>query len=93
MTRINVYEFYLRMIQQYYLRDITLTILLHYYELGKLIIWLNANKLSIIVFKTHYMVFHRAIRKIDHKGIILNNYILQQQVHFTKKMELLLTIN
>ena len=32
--------------------------------------------------KTHYMVFHRAIRKIDHKDIILNNYILQQ-VHFT----------
>ena len=29
------------------------------------------------------MVFHRARRKIDHKDIILNNYILQ--VHFTKK--------
>ena len=34
--------------------------------------------------KTHYMVFHRARRKIDHKDIILNNYILQ--VHFTKKL-------
>ena len=52
------------------------------YELGKLIIWLNANKLSINVSKTHYMVFHCARRKIDHKDIILNNYILQQ-VHFT----------
>ena len=50
------------------------------YELGKLIIWLNANKLSINVSKTHYMVFHRARRKTDHKDIILNNYIL----HFTK---------
>ena len=28
------------------------------------------------------MVFHRARRKIDHKDINLNNYILQQ-VHFT----------
>ena len=28
------------------------------------------------------MVFHRARRKVDHKDIILNNYILQQ-VHFT----------
>ena len=53
------------------------------YELVKLIIWLNANKLSINVSKTHYMVFHRARRKVDHKDIILNNYILQQ-VHFTK---------
>ena len=30
------------------------------YKLGKLIIWLNANKLSINVSKIHYMVFHRA---------------------------------
>ena len=29
------------------------------------------------------MVFHRARRKVDHKDIILNNYILQQ-VHFTQ---------
>ena len=33
--------------------------------------------------KSHYMVFHRARRKIVHKDIILNNFILQQ-VHFTK---------
>ena len=31
------------------------------------------------------MVFHRARRKVDHKDIILNTYILQQ-VHFTKKL-------
>ena len=47
------------------------------YELDKLIIWLNANKLSINVSKTHYIVFHRARRKIDHEDIILNNNILQ----------------
>ena len=62
------------------------------YKLGKLIIWLNANKISINVSKTHYMVFHSARRKVDHKDIILNNYILQQ-VHFTIFYELLLTIN
>ena len=59
------------------------------YELVKLIIWLNANKLSINVSKTHYMVFHRARRKVDHKDIILNNYILQQ-VHFTKKLGIII---
>ena len=43
----------------------------------------QCNKLSINVSKTHYMVFHRARRKGDHKDIILNNCILQQ-VHYTK---------
>ena len=52
-------------------------------ELGKLIICLNANKLSINVSKTDYMAFHRARRKVDYKDMKLNNYILQQ-VHFTK---------
>ena len=52
------------------------------YELDKLVIWLNANKLSINVSKTHYMVFHRARRKIDHEDNILSNNILQQ-AHYT----------
>ena len=52
------------------------------YELDKLVIWLNANKLSINVSKTHYIVFHRARRKINHVDIILNNNILQK-VHYT----------
>ena len=47
------------------------------YELDQLIIWLNANKLSINVSKTHYMVFHHERRKIDHEDIILNNNILR----------------
>ena len=47
------------------------------YKLGKLIIWLNANTLSINVSKPHYMVFHRARRKVDQKDIIFNKYILQ----------------
>ena len=45
------------------------------YELDKLVIWLNANKLSINVSKTHYMVFH--------EYIILNTNILHQ-AHYIK---------
>ena len=37
-------------------------------ELAKLTEWLDANKLSINVSKTHYMLFHRSRRKIN-KGI------------------------
>ena len=34
-------------------------------ELAKLTDWLKANKLSINVSKTHYMVFHRSRQKLD----------------------------
>ena len=34
-------------------------------ELAKLTDWLKANKLSINVSKTYYMVFHRSRRKLD----------------------------
>ena len=52
------------------------------HELGKLMIWLNANELSINVSKTHYMVFHRARQNVDHKDINLNNYIVQVHLPF-----------
>ena len=52
-------------------------------KLDQLIIWLNANTLSINVSKTHYMVFHHARREIDHEDIILNNNILQQVQYTT----------
>ena len=35
------------------------------------------------------MVFHRARRKVDHKDIILNNYILQQ-VHLTNLLGMII---
>ena len=84
-SQINLYPFYLRddttiLFEGHNIDSIVTSL---NYELGKLIIWLNANKLSINVSKTHYMLFHRARRKGDHKDFILNNYILQQ-VHFTK---------
>ena len=47
-------------------------------ELEKLNIWLQANKLSINVFKSHYMIFHRRQRKIDINNPSLNNTVLQR---------------
>ena len=52
-------------------------------ELAKLTDWLKANKLSINVSKTHYMVFHRSRRKLDKQDILLDNTIIRQ-VTFTK---------
>ena len=68
-SQINLYPFYLRMIQTILFEghNIDSIVTSLNYELVKLIIWLNANKLSINVSKTHYMVFHRARRKVDHK--------------------------
>ena len=52
-------------------------------ELAKLTDWLKANKLSINVSKTHYMVFHRSRRKLDKEDILLDNTIIKH-VTFTK---------
>ena len=52
-------------------------------ELAKLTECLNANKLSINVPKSHYMVFHRSRRKINKGNILLDTTILSQ-VTFTK---------
>ena len=47
-------------------------------ELHKLNVWLKANKLSINVAKTHFMVFHRARQKEYHNNITLNDSTLTQ---------------
>ena len=52
-------------------------------ELAKLTDWFKANKLSINVSKTHYMVFHRSRRKLAIEDILLDNTIIKQ-VTFTK---------
>ena len=52
-------------------------------ELAKLTECLNANKLSINVSKSHYMVFHRSRRKIN-KGDILLDTTIPSHVTFTK---------
>ena len=59
-------------------------------ELNSLNVWLGANKLSINVSKTHYMVCHRARRKDNnHNNIFLNNYILTK-VNYTKLLGIIL---
>ena len=58
-------------------------------ELAKLTDWLKANKLSINVSKTHYMVFHRSRRKLDKGDIILDNTIIKQ-VSFTKYLGIII---
>ena len=47
-------------------------------ELAKLNIWLNANKLTINIAKSHYMVFHRGRRKSNICSPILNNVSLER---------------
>ena len=42
-------------------------------ELKKLTIWLNANKLTVNVKKTHYMVFHRARIKTSDIEVVRQN--------------------
>ena len=42
-------------------------------ELKKLTIWFNANKLTVNVKKTHYMVFHRARIKTSEIEVVMQN--------------------
>ena len=59
-------------------------------ELNSLNVWLGANKLSINVSKTHYMVFHRARQKNNnHNNIFLNNSILTK-VNYTTFLGIIL---
>ena len=46
--------------------------------------WLNANKLSLNVKKSHYMVFHPKREKIDHQLILQINNQTIEQVQATK---------
>ena len=58
--------------------DITLVKLLTL-ELDKLYVWLKANKLSLNVQKTYYMVFHRARIKLDkHPVVTMDNVCLNK---------------
>ena len=52
-------------------------------ELQKLNTWLTANKLSLNISKTHYMVFDRGKEKNDQDSLYLNK-ILIERVKFTK---------
>ena len=52
-------------------------------ELQKLNTWLTANKLSLHISKTHYMVFDRGKKKRDHDSLYLNKTLVER-VKFTK---------
>ena len=53
-------------------------------ELDKLSIWLNANKLSLNVKKSYYMVFHRAKLKLDKRAVIKVNGVSLQSTNSFK---------
>ena len=52
-------------------------------ELQKLSTWLTANKLSLNISKTHYMVFDRSKEKKDQDSLYLNKFLIER-VKFTK---------
>ena len=50
-------------------------------ELSKLYTWLLANKLTLNISKTHFMVFHRAKQKKYKIVIEINNILIEQVRH------------
>ena len=50
-------------------------------ELSRLYIWLLANKLSLSLSKTHFMVFHRAWHKQYNIHIEINKLAIEQVKH------------
>ena len=50
-------------------------------ELTKLYNWLLANKLTLNISKTHFMVFHRAKHKNDKINIETNKVVIEQVKH------------
>ena len=47
-------------------------------ELEKIYTWLKANKLTLNLDKSHYMVFHRGKQKIDFDAPLLNHISLKK---------------
>ena len=51
-------------------------------ELNKITDWLSANKLSLNVKKTKFMVFHTAQRKVTYPSLKINNVSIEQVNQF-----------
>ena len=51
-------------------------------ELNKLSIWLSANKLTLNIYKTHFMVFHRGKWKMNTIYIKIDNSFIEQVGQF-----------
>ena len=52
-------------------------------ELSKLYNWLLANKLTLNISKTHFIVFHRAKHKNYNINIEINKVVIEQVKHTT----------
>ena len=52
-------------------------------ELTKVSKWLAANKLSLNVKKTKYMVFHTPQKKVTYPEIIINNILIERVSEFS----------
>ena len=50
-------------------------------ELSKLYNWLLANKLTLNIYKTHFMVFHRDKHKNYKLNIEMNKVVIKQVKH------------
>ena len=44
--------------------------------------WLGANKLSLNIAKTKYMVFHTSKRNVMHLNLVVNNSNIERVIQF-----------
>ena len=51
-------------------------------QLAKIWEWLIANKLSLKITKTKYMVFHTNQRNVTYPNLVINNNIIERVSHF-----------
>ena len=47
-------------------------------ELNKISVWLNANKLSLNVKKSKYMIFHTPMKKVEYPNLKINNVAIER---------------
>ena len=58
-------------------------------ELHKITVWFEANKLTLNVVKSHYMIFHRTKLKLNKPDVQLCSTTLEQ-VKYTKFLEMII---
>ena len=51
-------------------------------ELSHVNVWLKANKLSLNVAKTKFMVFHTSIKIVNYSKLKINNYVIERVQSF-----------
>ena len=80
LSQTNCIMFSLQTTQMFSFREICLRKLINILliELDKLYAWLQSNKLTLNLLKTHYMVFHRAKHKHVDVKLCINKVPIQQ---------------